>query len=91
MISALLLSAFACTKTKIPFESEIVCDTEITYTNEAMAIIGNSCAYAGCHEDGTAPGDFNTYIGIQSRLQSGQFASRTLQLQVMLLRENRKN
>lgn len=82
MIGVMLFGAIACTKTKIPFESEVECDVEITYTNEAMEIIGKSCAYSGCH-NGTAPGDFNTYAGIESYLLDNKFATRTLQLQDM--------
>ena len=44
------------------------------------AIIDNSCAYSGCHLDGSAPGVYTTYSGVASVVESGRFREKVVSL-----------
>lgn len=59
------------------------CVVEVTYTADIRSIVNNSCAYAGCHINGAAPGDFSTFSGMQSAIDSDEFRRRTLQIMNM--------
>jgi len=55
------------------------CDTiSATYDTNVKAIIDASCAYVGCHLDNAAIGDFSTYAGLASRLESGLIETRVI-------------
>jgi hypothetical protein len=58
----------------------VTCDTSaITYANDILPIINNSCATSGCHEAGnTAIGDFSTYAGVKAKVDNGTFTNRVL-------------
>lgn len=57
------------------------CDSlgNVTYDNQIKPIVDASCAYAGCHQPGgVGTGDYRTYAGMLSHLQSGSVADRVL-------------
>lgn len=55
------------------------CDTiSATYDLNVKAIIDSSCAYAGCHLNNPAIGDFTSYSGILSRLENGLIEARVI-------------
>jgi hypothetical protein len=78
-----MLTALGCTKNKT-MEQNIpaVCETlDIAYNDEIKAIIDNTCAFSGCHDGNTAGiGNFNTYDGLLSRLESGEIKSRAVDM-----------
>jgi len=54
------------------------CDTiPATYDLNVKAIVETNCAYDGCH-NWAAIGDFNTYEGMRSRLESGEITDRVI-------------
>ncbi len=50
---------------------------EVSFDANVKSIIDNSCAYSGCHS-GSAPGDYTTYEGLKTILDSGLFQDRVL-------------
>ena len=64
-------------------DSSEECLTEVSYTNEIKEIIDRSCAYSGCHLNGTAPGDFSSYSGMQGFIDSRSLEKRVLEIQNM--------
>ena len=76
----LLLTACACTADELPMPSEAECTGEIpTYNGQVQAIIETNCAYSGCHLD-SAPGNYDSYAGLQSTLEDGSFRERVVSL-----------
>ncbi len=55
-------------------------DSIPTYEGSIKAIIDNSCAYSGCHLDGSAPGVYTTYSGLESVVESGIFREKVVNL-----------
>ena len=51
-----------------------------TYEGSIKAIIDNSCAYSGCHLDGSAPGVYTSYSGLESVVRSGSFKEKVVSL-----------
>ena len=39
-----------------------------------------ACAYAGCHINGAAPGDFSSYEGLEVFKEGDEFRRRTLEI-----------
>ena len=70
----------SCTNDQLPEPAPIEgCQDSIpTYEGSVKAIIDNSCAYAGCHFDGSAPGIYSSYDGLIGILESGDFRSRVI-------------
>ncbi len=58
----------------------INCDvSEVTYSVNVQPIINSSCATTGCHTSGgTAPGNFNNYNELKSKVDNGTFENRVL-------------
>ena len=57
------------------------CDTMMpTYNTNIKDIINQSCAYSGCHDGvgGIGPGDYTSFQGLMSDIQSGNFTDRTI-------------
>jgi len=50
---------------------------------DVKPIILNSCAYSGCHVQGSDSGDFTSYNGILSSLENGKINSRALEIRDM--------
>ena len=76
---SLIVIADGCSNIELPPPES--CETNTpTYNNEVKEIIAQTCAYSGCHDGagGLGPGDYMSYAGILSRLQSGLFASRVI-------------
>ncbi len=82
ILCSLLLLTLACTRSTIdPPTGD--CAEAITYTDNVKDIIDNSCAYAGCHIDNAAPGDYSSYQGMQTYIDNGLLQKRMLEIQNM--------
>lgn len=81
-IGCALLALSSCTSDKLPAPSgAATCtDTIPSYDPQIRQIIEESCAYSGCHLDGSAPGIYDSYSGLLPNIESGAFRSRVLQL-----------
>ncbi len=80
---SLFFFVFACTRTEIPFGNTEDCDPDITFSEDIVSIVSNSCAYSGCHINNTAPGNYDTYAGLLSVLDNGEFLKRVISLKDM--------
>ncbi len=80
-----LIFIAACNFDKLPEPTvSSVCETLMpVYDGQIEAIIEESCAYSGCHEGGAAIGDYTTYQSMLSTLESGNIATRVLNLRDM--------
>ena len=58
----------------------VSCDvSNVTYSNEVIAIINSSCATTGCHvSGGTGPGNFTSYNDLKATVDNGTFENRVL-------------
>lgn len=72
----------ACVSDQLPepMLPESCMDSIPTYEGSIKAIIDNSCAYSGCHLDGSAPGVYTTYSGLESVVESGIFREKVVNL-----------
>lgn len=72
----------SCVSDKLdPVVNVLNCDSlAVKYSVELKPIIDASCAYVGCHVAGSSIGNFSTYQGLTSRLESGQIENRVLTL-----------
>lgn len=77
----LILLFSACNREQI--EPQEKCEQEVSYTNDVKEIIDASCAFSGCHINGSAPGEFSSYQGLQTYLDNDLFRSRVLVIQNM--------
>ena len=84
LVAHAVFMAPACTNDELPPPATPdYCDTLVaTYITNVKPIIDESCAYSGCH-DGTgagsnAPGNYRSYNGVLSDVESGLFRSRVL-------------
>lgn len=85
-LSFILLLCFtgfiACDNVELPPpETPAFCDNldEPFYNTNVKQIIDESCAYAGCHiNGGIGPGNYSTYSGMLTDLQSGSFRARVI-------------
>lgn len=64
---------------------DLQCDTtNVSFSQEILPIIQNSCAITGCHvQGGSGNGIFENYIQIKSKVDNGSFAQRVLVQQDM--------
>lgn len=68
----IVLFIFACRSDKLPEPTPSDCPTIPTYNDQVKEIVDASCAIQFCHDNsGSAPGNFLTYVGMQSRLENG--------------------
>ena len=58
----------------------VSCDvSNVTYSNQVIAIINSSCATTGCHvTGGTGPGNFMSYNDLKATIDNGTFENRVL-------------
>jgi hypothetical protein len=70
----------SCTNDQLPEPTPVEgCQDSIpTYEGSVKAIIDNSCAYAGCHFDNSAPGIYSSYNGLLGILENNLFRSRVI-------------
>lgn len=78
--TTIALTIMACTKDKLA-ENALVCETDVVY-NDVKSIITGSCAYSGCHNSSDL-GNFLTYEGMESYLNSGAFEAEVLESRTM--------
>jgi hypothetical protein len=77
-LAPLLFTAWACTTDSLPEPAVGECDNiEPTYTQDIRPIIENSCAYSGCHLDGS-DGNFQSFAGLRPYLEDGSFRIRVI-------------
>jgi hypothetical protein len=60
-----------------------VCTEEISYTQEIRSIINTSCAYIGCHDGSSAPGNYTSFQAMQPVLTDSDFMRRVIESQDM--------
>ena len=63
-----------------PVLPESCMDSIPTYEGSIKSIIENSCAYSGCHLDGSAPGVYTSYGGVINVVESGRFKEKVIGL-----------
>jgi len=80
MLVVFSLLPLACTSDRLPEpEAAGTCGGTIpTYDGAIKPIIENSCNYAGCHADGSAPGLYDSYDGLLPNIESGSFRERVI-------------
>ena len=66
----------SCSKDKLP-EMQNNCTEEVTY-QQIKPIIGNSCAYTGCHVSGFAFGSHLSYVTLEPQLDNGLFHKKVI-------------
>ncbi|MCR9100045.1 MAG: hypothetical protein NXI25_08850 [bacterium] len=81
-ITGALLAYSGCTSDQLPepMVAATCTDTIPAYDPQVRQIIEESCAYSGCHLDGTAPGVYDSYQGVLPNIESGAFRTRVLEL-----------
>ncbi len=78
-IISIVVLAFACSSDVL--EPTDNCATAATYSTNVKTIIDDTCAYSGCHNgEGSAPGDYRTYAGLQRFLTDGSFVERVIDI-----------
>jgi hypothetical protein len=82
LVAAALQFNSGCTADKLaePTVAGTCTDTIPAYDPQIRQIIEESCAYSGCHLDGSAPGVYDSYQGLLPNIESGLFRTRVLQL-----------
>ena len=67
-----------------PMEEEGECDgINISYMDDIVPIINESCAISNCHVSGFPSGDFTSYDGLKAKADGGQLVSRVVLQQNM--------
>lgn len=78
LLYVFLLVQVSCTSDVLPEPVALPCDGETpTYVADVQEIIERTCAYSGCHLGG-APGVYDSYSGLLSALENGEFRSRVI-------------
>ncbi len=72
----------SCSKDKLA-PPDFSCDPQPTYNSDVDNIINSSCAYAGCHDGSSAPGNFGSYATLSGFLSPTLFERRALVLRDM--------
>ena len=79
---ALAVFSPSCVSDELPEPTlpESCMDSIPTYEGSVKTIIDNTCAYSGCHLDGSAPGVYTGYEGVINVVLSGRFKEKVLDL-----------
>ncbi|MCB0546737.1 MAG: hypothetical protein KDD19_04065 [Phaeodactylibacter sp.] len=84
LCTGLVISVFfpSCVSDELPEPTlpESCMDSIPTYAGSIKSIIDNSCAYSGCHLDGSAPGVYTSYEGLVNVVESGRFKEKVVDL-----------
>ncbi len=80
LMASLALAACDNAQLPEPMLPESCMDSVPTYQVDIKPIIDNSCAYAGCHLDGSAPGIYTDYQGLVNVIESGKFQEKVISL-----------
>jgi hypothetical protein len=77
-----LLILSSCANDKLLPLSDTDCDDTsiiVTYDNQIKSIIDLNCATADCHDgSGSAPGDYGSYAGMSTTINSGAIETRVI-------------
>jgi hypothetical protein len=76
------LLIISCAKDKLDPNID-VCTEEITYNQQIRSIINTSCAYIGCHDGSSAPGNYTNFRAMQPALDDIDFMRRVVETQDM--------
>ncbi len=68
---------FSCAKDKLE-ENGGICPDDITYQDDVREIIIRTCAYAGCHDGFSAPGNYTNYNNMTPFLNPSKFERRVI-------------
>ena len=81
LVITIALFQSSCTSDKLPepMLSATCVDSIPAYDPQIRQIIEETCTYAGCHLDGTAPGVYDSYQGLLPNIENGAFRERVLQ------------
>ena len=84
-VVAFLSFATACTFDQLePVQEPDICNSITpTYSVDVKPIIDSKCAISGCHVSGFPTGDFSTFEGMSSRLESGLVNKRVIEFKDM--------
>lgn len=85
-VSFILTGIQACYfDNELELYGETECDTtSVTFSDDVEFIISANCATSGCHvSGGTGNGNFETYAGINQKVQNGSFEQRVIVEQSM--------
>lgn len=80
VISAVFFQSCDSEQLPEPMLPESCMDSIPTFEGSIQGIIGNSCAYSGCHLDGSAPGVYTSYSGLVRAVESGRFKEKVIGL-----------
>lgn len=75
----------SCKKKKETKEVEnIDCSTiNAAYSANVKFIVNGNCLSSGCHNSGSANGDFTTYAGLKAKADNGSLNNRVLEQKTM--------
>lgn len=65
----------SCTRDMV-MVAESTCLEEVTYDQDIRPIMNVTCAYSGCHNGSSAPGDFRSYEGVSKFFDGGLISRR---------------
>lgn len=81
LLTLFLLIFFSCKKDEY---KNLNCSTiNATYNITIKPILDANCTSVGCHNTGSANGDFTTYIGVHGKVTNGSFEKRVLNEKTM--------
>ena len=82
----LILSTLSLNSCKKNDPEIMDCDTmAASYKNDIVPILNSSCNTMGCHESGTANGDYTNYEGIKEAADNGTLRNRVITNKTMPL------
>jgi hypothetical protein len=73
----ILMVAFGCKK-RDEYKDQNCSSVNATYQNSIKPIIDRSCTLSGCHDAGSANGNYTTYEGVLARVKNGTLSKRVL-------------
>jgi hypothetical protein len=76
----ILLFFLGCKKNKNVDLNNIDCSkVNSSYAGNIRSIIDGNCMNSGCHNSGSANGDFSTYAGLKAKADNGTLDARVIQ------------
>ena len=78
LIIASCIVISSCSDDKLMDDGE-VCVEEITFRDDIRNILATSCAYSGCHDGSSAPGNYNNYDDMRPFLNDNKFKRRVME------------
>jgi len=86
LCSLILLLLHGCKKNDNNDLNNLNCSKiNSVYSSDIKPIIEGSCLSSGCHNSGSANGDFTTYPGLKAKVDNGSLDNRVIQQKNMPL------